>query len=253
MFSSDPQSLDTRGGGSLHCGGWAEKVVVSHSCYGRGVLAGKGSGRGDTSLAAWVQRPAPPTQLIVDGTHRSLTYILASATGSDSPVFFFFCPGFGVYLQDCKFVDGVLPVWVLFQYWFEESSGGSFFQALDTTYSYVLLKHLAPESGPRCDQGRICWEKRETLRLLTMRHLGDSQGLQDPSPSLFSKEPWWPQPRLPSPPCFLWPENSLQNLQALRAAVNSTQASQQKLVPVAWTSWETTLRRRTKWWFTYLV
>lgn len=30
------------------------------AAYGRGVLGGKGKGRGDTSLAAWVQRSAPP-------------------------------------------------------------------------------------------------------------------------------------------------------------------------------------------------
>lgn len=128
-----------------------ESGGISQLLMGEESWEGREGGGGTLPLQLGFKDLLPATQLIVDGTHQSLTYILASATGSDSSVFFFFCPGFGVYLQDCKFVDEVLPVWVLFQYWFEESSGRSFLQALDTPYSYVLLKHLAPESGPRCD------------------------------------------------------------------------------------------------------
>lgn len=92
-------------------------MVVSHSCLWERSPGREGKGEeGTLPLQLGFKDLLPPTQLIVDGTHQSLTYILASATGSDSSGLFFFCPGFGVYLQDCRFVDGVLPVWVLFQY-----------------------------------------------------------------------------------------------------------------------------------------
>lgn len=91
---------------------------ISQLLMGEESWEGRERGGGTLPLQLGFKDLLPPTQLIVDGTHQSLTYILASATGSDSSGFFgvFFCPGFGVYLQDCKFVDEVLPVWVLFQY-----------------------------------------------------------------------------------------------------------------------------------------
>ena len=54
---------------------------------GRGVLGGRGRGRGALPLQLGFKDLLPPTQLIVDGIHQSLTYILASATGLDSAVF----------------------------------------------------------------------------------------------------------------------------------------------------------------------
>ena len=57
------------------------------AAYGRGVLGRRGGGREDTSLQLGFKDLLPPTQIIVDGTHQSLTYILVSATGSDSAVF----------------------------------------------------------------------------------------------------------------------------------------------------------------------
>ena len=60
---------------------------MSHSCLWERSPGKERRGEGGHFPSAWVQRPAPPTQLIVDGTHQSLTYILVSATGSDSAVF----------------------------------------------------------------------------------------------------------------------------------------------------------------------
>lgn len=135
MFSSVPQSLDPRGGGSLCCGDeQRRRWGVSQLLKGEESWKGETGGGGHFPLQLGFKDLLPPTQLIVDGTHQSLTYILASATGSDSAVFVAQVLSIPARPQICGWG---LPVGVLFQYWFEESSGGSFFfcRPLDTPYS----------------------------------------------------------------------------------------------------------------------
>lgn len=60
---------------------------VSQLLMGEESWKGETGGGGTLPLQLGFKDLLPPTQLIVDGTHQSLTYILVSATGSDSAVF----------------------------------------------------------------------------------------------------------------------------------------------------------------------